>query len=176
MGILENTGRMKRKYIAHFTEEDRIEDYQNRRAQTEWEAEELIRQHRYEEARELLDMLAMPDEIGTMDRMAGEGIRPVLHNGKVTGWELDGDTVLETGMEDSKAWGRLVDAVQDILNAWEEESQAEDMAGHIRKVLEEIIDIRKKEIRMKKYSKWAKDNEKPYPETVSGKAGIKENQ
>lgn len=167
---------MKNRYESHFTEEDGTAEQLNRRAQAEWEAEELIRQHRYEEARKLLDMLAMPDEIGTMDRMAEEGIRPVLHNGKVTGWELAGDTVLDTGMKDSKAWGRLVDAVQDILNAWEEESQAEDMAGHIRKVLEEVIDIRKKEIRMKKYSKWAKDNEKPYPETVSGKAGIKEKQ
>ena len=101
--------------------------------------------------------------------LAEKGIRPVLHNGKITGWELAGDTVLETGVKDGKAWGRLVDAVQDILNDWEEESQAEDMAGHIRKVLEEIIDIRKKEIRMKKYSKWAKDNERPYPEQVSQK-------
>lgn len=166
---------MKREYTARFTEEDRIADYQNRRAQAEWEAEELIRHHRYEEARELLDMLAMPDEIGAMERMEEDGIRPVLHNDKVTGWELAGDTVLETGMEDSKAWGRLVDAVQDILNAWEEESQAEDMAGHIRKVLEEIIEIRKKEIRMKKYNKWAKDNERPYPETVPGSADIEKN-
>ncbi len=49
------------------------------------------------------------------------------------------------------------------------------MAGHIRKVLEEIIDVRKKEICMKKYSKWAKDNERPYPEPVSQK-DIKDNQ
>ncbi len=167
---------MKREYAAHFTEEDNVTDRQNRRAQVEREAEKLIRQHRYEEARELLDMLSMPDEIEVMDRIAREGIRPVLHNGKITGWELAGDTVLEAGAKDSKAWGRLVDAVQDILNDWEEESQAENMAGHIRNVLEEIIDIRKKEIRMKKYSKWAKDNEKPYPEAFSGSADIEENQ
>lgn len=167
---------MRRDYLTHLTEEDRIADYQNRRAQAEREAEELIRQHRYEEARELLDMLSMPDKVESMDRMAKEGIRPVLHNGKITGWELAGDIVLETGMSNSRAWGRLVDAVEDILKAWEEESQAEDMAGHIRKVLEEIIDIRKKEIRMKKYSKWAKDNESPYPEKIPGSIGAMENQ
>ncbi len=166
---------MKIEYTVHFTEENGTAGQLNQRAQAEWEAEELIRQHRYEEARELLDMLAVPDEIGTMDRMAEKGIRPVLHNGKITGWELAGDTVLETGVKDGKAWGRLVDAVQDILNDWEEESQVEDMAGHIRKVLEEIIDVRKKEICMKKYSKWAKDNERPYPEPVSQK-DIKDNQ
>ena len=57
---------MKIEYTVHFTEENGTAGQLNQRAQAEWEAEELIRQHRYEEARELLDMLAVPDEIGTM--------------------------------------------------------------------------------------------------------------
>lgn len=48
-------------------------------------AEELIQQGRYQEACDILDRLSALED---MEQLSRKDISPVLHNGKVTGWEL----------------------------------------------------------------------------------------
>lgn len=48
-------------------------------------AESLIQQGRYQEACRVPDRLSAIEDV---ERLSRKDIRPVLHNGKVTGWEV----------------------------------------------------------------------------------------
>lgn len=48
-------------------------------------AENLIQQGRYSEACRVLDRLSAIEDV---ERLSRKDIRPVLHNGRVTGWEV----------------------------------------------------------------------------------------
>ncbi len=48
-------------------------------------AEDLFRHGRYQEACRVLDRLSAIEDV---ERLSRKDIRPVLHNGRVTGWEV----------------------------------------------------------------------------------------
>lgn len=75
-------------------------------------------------------------------------------------------TIIESQVE-TEEWGAIASAVRGILEEWDNESQVKDMANHISLVIKELADARIKELRMKQYATWAKENEKHCEETWS---------
>ena len=73
----------------------------------------------------------------------------------------------ETEAESQEAWGNITAAVKSILEEWDNESQVTDMAKSIHDLVVTLTDARIKELRMKQYATWAKENEKKCPESWS---------
>lgn len=73
--------------------------------------------------------------------------------------------VVET--DNQEEWGTITTAVKSIMEAWDNESQVEDMAKSIHDVIIVLTNARVKELRMKQYAAWAKENEKKCPESWS---------
>lgn len=69
--------------------------------------------------------------------------------------------IRETEIKTCGAWGLLVASIETILNGWEKEDQVLAISENIRALAEEVINIRLKEVRMKQYETWARENEEP---------------
>lgn len=69
--------------------------------------------------------------------------------------------IRETELKTCGAWGLLVTSIETILNGWEKEGQVLAISENIRALTDEIINIRLKEVRMKQYEIWARENDEP---------------
>lgn len=94
------------------------------------------------------------------------GVPPIYIKAMITG------SLSESGQEEAEqcqkaeiracgAWGLLVTSIETILNGWEKEDQVLAIYENIRALAEETINIRLKEVRMKQYETWARENEEP---------------
>ncbi len=67
----------------------------------------------------------------------------------------------KTELRSCGVWGELVILVEAILSGWEKEDQIQALSENIRILTEETVKARLKEVRMRNYERWARENEEP---------------
>lgn len=67
----------------------------------------------------------------------------------------------KTELRSCGVWGELVILVEAILSGWEEEGQIQALSENIRILTEETVKARLKEVRMKQYETWDRENKAP---------------
>lgn len=82
-----------------------------------------------------------------------------MATGKMEMPEFMEELSVEMETEEPEARGSITTAVKSILDEWENESQVADMTGSIHDTIEVLKVAKIKELRMKQYAKWAKENE-----------------
>lgn len=92
-----------------------------------------------------------------------------MATGKMEMPEFAEELSVEMEAEEPEAWGSITTAVKSILGEWEIDSQVEDMAKSLHEAIDVLKNKRIKEVRMKQYAEWAKENESKPKETWSCK-------
>ncbi len=88
------------------------------------------------------------------------GVPPQYIKAMITG-SLPESGQESEGTKTCGAWGILTTSIETILNGWEKEDQILTLSENIRTLTEEVINIRLKEVRMRNYERWARENEEP---------------
>ena len=84
-----------------------------------------------------------------------------MATGKLDMPDFEEGTVIDVQEEETtEKWRAIASAVRGILDEWADESQAAEMVKHIHAIVKEVAKTKISELRMKRYTKWAAENEK----------------